>query len=137
MEYISTQGSDYILAPETALRILRTQSVGIIIPVVVFLFGGLVFWQRKYTAQQLPKQHEREETPSNPGTTDLRRNEVLKLSMMAKALRDCEEDVVRTMLQEINMLSDSAIEDAIELLFTDIIPDTDFESFPDFMGNIT
>lgn len=57
--------------------------------------------------------------------------------MMAKALRDCEEDVVRTMLQEINMLSDSAIEDAIELLFTDIIPDTDFESFPDFMGNIT
>lgn len=56
--------------------------------------------------------------------------------MMAKALRDREENVVRKMLQELNVLSNSVIEEAIELLFTDIIPDTDFESFPDFMAAI-
>lgn len=56
--------------------------------------------------------------------------------MMAKVLRDREEDVVRTMLQETNVLSNAVIEEAIELLFTEVIPDTDFESFPDFMSII-
>ncbi|ODM14629.1 hypothetical protein SI65_09974 [Aspergillus cristatus] len=122
MEYIPALGSDYIPTPNTTLKILKAHSIDILIPLIVFLLGGLVFWQRRHSF--------------HPDTTGHQRNEVLKLSMMAKALRDREEDVVRTMLQEINVLSNAVIEEAIELLFTEIVPDTDFESFPDFMSNI-
>lgn len=51
---------EYILTPEAALRILRAQSLEILIPLVVFLLGGLVFRQRR-TVQQIPKQQEQEE----------------------------------------------------------------------------
>lgn len=51
---------EYIPTPEAALRILRAQSVEILIPLVVFLLGGLVFRQRR-TVQQIPKQQEQEE----------------------------------------------------------------------------
>lgn len=56
--------------------------------------------------------------------------------MIVKVLHKCEEDVVRTMMQEIIMLSNLAIEDAIVCCLPSSLLRLNFESFLEFMDNI-
>lgn len=60
MQYIPAL-SDHTPTSEAALRILRTHAVDILVPLIVFLVGGYVLWQKRLAVQQPPKQQEQEQ----------------------------------------------------------------------------